>query len=139
MGDSARRRRIIAEALARQGGLCYWCDVPVGEATAEHLTPRHLGGRFSRDNIVVACPGCNHNRGPHDAPTETYVQMRRVTYLRAVGLYCEMPWRNGRSNEAPNFGYGPEGERLWAPQYGMVNGPPDTSRRQLFHLVRQRV
>jgi 5-methylcytosine-specific restriction endonuclease McrA len=77
----------------QQNGRCYWCNeeaflvgtlstrqiadrigITVGAprwrkdarkrtATAEHLTPKSLGGTDAWPNIVMACRGCNSERG----------------------------------------------------------------------------
>jgi hypothetical protein len=65
------RRR---SALRQQGGVCFWCDdqlLSYKEAgspthprlcTADHLTPRSLGGSNEGSNIVAACFKCNSAR-----------------------------------------------------------------------------
>lgn len=79
-------------AFEDQGGLCYYCLLPMYEfrreefaklhgltmvqaaslkSSAEHLTAQRDGGPSSRDNIVAACRHCNearHNGRPHCAP-----------------------------------------------------------------------
>lgn len=70
-------------AFLTQGGRCFYCDHPMWDSepenfsqrfavgvaqlwrfqcTAEHLVPRELGGRDTRDNIVAACAYCNRQR-----------------------------------------------------------------------------
>jgi len=56
---------------------CYWCrcavaylptpkpwtTIPNNWATREHLQPKAHNGSNARENIVVACFKCNHERG----------------------------------------------------------------------------
>lgn len=44
---------------------CCYCRVVflIDELTIEHKTPRCLGGTNNDDNIDLACPACNHERG----------------------------------------------------------------------------
>jgi predicted phage-related endonuclease len=47
---------------------CRWCNCKLTEATAtiEHLVPLAVGGTNDRNNLALACEGCNQARG-HDA------------------------------------------------------------------------
>jgi 5-methylcytosine-specific restriction endonuclease McrA len=31
--------------------------------TVDHIIPRHLGGMHTWENLVAACPSCNHHKG----------------------------------------------------------------------------
>ena len=42
------------------------CDVREG-ATLAHVVPRVCGGRWTKDNLVVACFRCNQECGPRNA------------------------------------------------------------------------
>lgn len=148
LSRSDRVKKARVEAIARQGGLCWWCDMPLDEdgpepITAEHLRPRNTGGGNGRENIRAAHFGCNRNRGSHeDGPFEAYIHLRRACYLRSVGLYAQMPWRTTegdgrREREIPNFGYDHDGVgRLWAPQFGLVFGLVGHDRAETYAAVR---
>jgi 5-methylcytosine-specific restriction endonuclease McrA len=60
--DNARKRRAALAALGRQKGRCFYCKEPLAAelATADHRTPRRLGGGDCRENIAAACMDCNH-------------------------------------------------------------------------------
>ncbi len=61
-GTSARR----AKLAARDGGAaCVWCSKRAApdSFTFEHLIPRGAGGPNCLENLVLACPSCNHARG----------------------------------------------------------------------------
>ena len=62
-----KRRR----AAARQGGLCYWCHLPMNEepnsplqVSLDHLVPKHDGGTSRAGNCVAAHRKCNSERHP---------------------------------------------------------------------------
>jgi 5-methylcytosine-specific restriction endonuclease McrA len=85
--ETTRLRRFREQAYKRQGGLCYWCDEPMGPVgsgprgvTAEHLTQRAVGGATNTTNIVAACAECNQKRerGPrHKSPFAAYKAPRQ--------------------------------------------------------------
>jgi 5-methylcytosine-specific restriction endonuclease McrA len=71
--DHAIGRRLAHRASRSQGGLCYWCQVPMllfkttpsdepRLMTADHLVPVYAGGRTVAGNIVAACYQCNNGR-----------------------------------------------------------------------------
>jgi hypothetical protein len=74
------RAKMRAKLAKRQGGwFCHWCkglaveDDAAGEhrATVDHLIPLSRGGRDDMLNAVLACQGCNGERGaPETSPTE---------------------------------------------------------------------
>ena len=64
-----RRKRLRAEAAARQGHCCKYCFEPfsVSPATADHRKPRSAGGMNFADNIDAACVSCNSLKGSMSA------------------------------------------------------------------------
>lgn len=88
-----RKRKALFE---EQGGLCYWCDVtmllptdgmhinhpPKNLATLDHLRDRfHPGRREPAQNnerrIVLACWGCNNQRGRESQQQQPIEELRR--------------------------------------------------------------
>jgi 5-methylcytosine-specific restriction endonuclease McrA len=61
------------EILRRDDYTCQYCGQRVNNLTIDHVMPRHLGGDHSWDNLVTACPPCNHRKGGR---TLEQVQMR---------------------------------------------------------------
>ncbi len=63
------RRR---EVLARDGGACVWCSLPLSaddhRLSVDHVVPRIKGGPSWAENEVPACRRCNRTRG-HIAPS----------------------------------------------------------------------
>jgi 5-methylcytosine-specific restriction endonuclease McrA len=51
------------EVLRRDDYTCQYCGQKVSYLTIDHIVPRHLGGRHSWENLVAACPPCNHRKG----------------------------------------------------------------------------
>jgi 5-methylcytosine-specific restriction endonuclease McrA len=74
------------DAHTRRDGKCCYCrtPVPLSEVTAEHRTPRKLGGRTTRENIDAACSPCNNARR----------HLTRAEFMRAIHEpdYRRDPW-----------------------------------------------
>nr|WP_249219070.1 HNH endonuclease [Loktanella sp. SALINAS62] len=99
---------IRKEKMIKQGGRCYYCDLPMWEngaktnsgtqrkmesaphvlrCTAEHLHARSEGGKNTVSNIVAACWFCNsrRHRRKRPLPSEKYRQL--VRERMAVGRW----------------------------------------------------
>ena len=94
-------KNLRSNAFKRQGGLCFYCCMPMWEknqqafadrygltwkqsrifqCTGEHLTPHSLGGPASPRNIVAACLHCNKSRHKHGGQRTAEAHMH---YVRA--------------------------------------------------------
>lgn len=51
------------EILRRDEFTCQYCGQSPARLTVDHVLPRHLGGRHTWENLVAACPACNHRKG----------------------------------------------------------------------------
>jgi len=51
------------EILRRDDFTCQYCGVHPSYLTIDHVIPRRLGGHHNWDNLVAACPSCNHRKG----------------------------------------------------------------------------
>ena len=51
------------EVLRRDAYTCQYCGQYSPQLTVDHILPRRLGGEYSWDNLVAACPACNHRKG----------------------------------------------------------------------------
>ena len=51
------------EVLRRDAYTCQYCGQHTLSLTVDHVTPRHLGGQPTWENLVTACPACNHRKG----------------------------------------------------------------------------
>jgi 5-methylcytosine-specific restriction endonuclease McrA len=51
------------EVLRRDDYTCQYCGQRTPVLTIDHVIPRHLGGQHEWDNLVTACPPCNHHKG----------------------------------------------------------------------------
>ena len=51
------------EILRRDDYRCQYCGERVPKLTVDHVIPRRLGGEHRWDNVVSACPRCNHKKG----------------------------------------------------------------------------
>jgi 5-methylcytosine-specific restriction endonuclease McrA len=51
------------EVLRRDNFTCQYCGKSAANLTLDHVVPRHLGGLHVWENLVAACPACNHRKG----------------------------------------------------------------------------
>ena len=51
------------EILRRDNYTCQYCGTSGIHLTLDHVLPRRLGGNHSWENLVAACPSCNHRKG----------------------------------------------------------------------------
>ena len=51
------------EIFRRDHFTCQYCGRQSSELTIDHVIPRRLGGETTWDNVVSACPCCNHLKG----------------------------------------------------------------------------
>jgi 5-methylcytosine-specific restriction endonuclease McrA len=51
------------EILRRDDFTCQYCGQRVTYLTIDHVLPRRLGGQHIWENVVAACPACNHRKG----------------------------------------------------------------------------
>lgn len=60
-----RRKNIIRRLWIEQEQKCHLCKLPIllKEATLDHIRPKSLGGRDTRNNLKVAHSLCNGIRG----------------------------------------------------------------------------
>ena len=59
----AQVRLTKREILRRDDFTCQYCGQHATYLTIDHVVPRRLGGLHSWDNLVAACPSCNHHKG----------------------------------------------------------------------------
>jgi 5-methylcytosine-specific restriction endonuclease McrA len=58
-----RIRLTKREILRRDNYTCQYCGNHAAYLTVDHILPRRLGGQHSWENLVAACPPCNHRKG----------------------------------------------------------------------------
>jgi len=51
------------EVLRRDEYTCQYCGQKTPHLTIDHVIPRSLGGNHTWQNLVAACPACNHRKG----------------------------------------------------------------------------
>jgi 5-methylcytosine-specific restriction endonuclease McrA len=51
------------EIFRRDNYTCQYCGKKTTDLTIDHVIPRSLGGLHTWDNVVAACPVCNHRKG----------------------------------------------------------------------------
>jgi 5-methylcytosine-specific restriction endonuclease McrA len=68
-----RVRLTKREILRRDDYTCQYCGQHSPHLTVDHIIPRRLGGDHSWQNLVAACPACNHRKGGR---TQEQAQMK---------------------------------------------------------------
>jgi 5-methylcytosine-specific restriction endonuclease McrA len=58
-----RVRLTKREVLRRDNYTCQYCGQRMQFLTIDHIVPRRLGGDHTWENLVAACPSCNHRKG----------------------------------------------------------------------------
>jgi 5-methylcytosine-specific restriction endonuclease McrA len=64
------------EVFRRDNYTCQYCGKKTSDLTIDHVIPRHLGGKHVWNNVVAACPVCNHRKGGR-LPEETNMNLLR--------------------------------------------------------------
>ena len=87
------------EVLRRDNYTCQYCGTRAPYLTIDHVIPRRLGGMHTWQNLVAACPACNHRKGGR---TAEQAQMRLMVppieppssavYLFARHLPANQEW-----------------------------------------------
>lgn len=68
-GNTRDKRALTASEweilLHRQKHHCYWCRQRMVNIVMDHVIPLSRGGQHVKENIVLACPGCNSRKHTH--------------------------------------------------------------------------
>jgi 5-methylcytosine-specific restriction endonuclease McrA len=94
-----RVRLTKREVLRRDNYICQYCGQRASYLTVDHVIPRRLGGQHAWNNLVAACPSCNHRKGGR---TLEQVQMHLLrspteppataTYIFGRHLHDNLEW-----------------------------------------------
>ncbi len=94
-----RIRLTKREILRRDEYTCQYCGRQAPYLTIDHVLPRRLGGHYTWDNLVAACPACNHRKGSRTVEQAQMRLLRQPTeppasahYLFARHLQENMDW-----------------------------------------------
>lgn len=87
------------EILRRDNFICQYCGKHTLELTIDHIIPRHLGGSHAWENVVAACPSCNHHKGGRTL-ADAHMHLRRIPkeppttaeYIFGKYLYQNQEW-----------------------------------------------
>lgn len=77
--------------FARDEGSCQYCGVnlTVSTGTLDHVIPKSRGGKWSWDNLVLACTKCNQHKGnrtPKEAGMKLLTRPRQMSYREYITL-----------------------------------------------------
>jgi 5-methylcytosine-specific restriction endonuclease McrA len=65
------------EVLRRDNYTCQYCGTDTPNLTVDHIIPRRQGGQHQWENLVAACPFCNHRKGSH-TPDQVHMTLLRA-------------------------------------------------------------
>lgn len=82
----------------RDGKKCAYCskNLREDEATMDHVIPRGLGGKHNWENLVIACPECNHTKamvhpGKSNGKWEPRIKPYKPTYWELLNIRKNYP------------------------------------------------
>ncbi len=75
------------EILRRDNYTCQYCGRQGGRLTVDHVYPRRLGGAYWWDNLVTACPACNHRKGGRTLEEAHMKLLRQPAEPQATATY----------------------------------------------------
>jgi len=75
------------EILRRDNYICQYCGQRVSYLTVDHIIPRRLGGQHAWNNLVAACPSCNHRKGGRTLEQVKMSLLRPPTEPPATATY----------------------------------------------------
>lgn len=68
-----------SEVFRRDNYTCQYCGGKTAKLTIDHVKPRRMGGTHSWDNLVAACPSCNHRKGGK-TPVQAHMKLLTLPY-----------------------------------------------------------
>ena len=75
------------EILRRDNYTCQYCGKKTSKLTLDHVMPRHLGGKHTWENLVAACPSCNHTKGGKTEVQSNMFPLRKPKTPEATAEY----------------------------------------------------
>jgi hypothetical protein len=84
-------RQLVRE---RAGNRCEYCRVPQRFGTTirfhvEHIRPRQHGGNDEAENLALACPTCNWNKGPNMSSVDPKTDRPTSLFNPRIDLWKE--------------------------------------------------
>jgi 5-methylcytosine-specific restriction endonuclease McrA len=76
-----------AEIFRRDNYICQYCGKKTTNLTIDHVIPRSKGGEHAWENLVAACPGCNHKKGGRTAHQANMDLLKQPKAPSATALY----------------------------------------------------
>jgi 5-methylcytosine-specific restriction endonuclease McrA len=89
------------EIFRRDNYTCQYCGKQPHTLTIDHIYPRRLGGKASWDNLVTACPACNHRKGGRTLEQANMRLLQSPTTPSASARYIFGRYLKNNSNWLP--------------------------------------
>lgn len=116
--------KIIGRLIRRHNGICHYCERPTNrttgsklQATRDHVVPRAFGGQNSIDNYVLACSGCNHERGTILFFCDCTFCVERIQKALSSQKFIDHVFQGIISHNRARV-YSQTGEKCWAVRIG---------------------
>jgi len=90
-----------AEVFRRDNFTCQYCGTHTSHLTIDHIVPRHLGGTHTWDNLVAACPKCNHKKGGRTIEETDLILMKPPKTPNATATYLFGRYLNNNKEWLP--------------------------------------
>jgi len=76
-----------AEIFRRDNYTCQYCGKKTTNLTIDHVMPRSKGGEHAWENLVAACPSCNHKKGGRTAVQANMELLKQPDAPSATAVY----------------------------------------------------
>ena len=90
------------EILRRDNYTCQYCGSKLPYLTIDHVIPRRLGGQHIWNNVVAACPSCNHRKGGR-TPEQVQMRLLHIPSEPPASAYYVFGRHLGNNNEWEPF------------------------------------
>ena len=87
------------EVFRRDNYTCQYCGRHDTNLTVDHVLPKHLGGEHRWNNVVAACPSCNHRKGGRPLEEAGLQLLRKPVRPRSSPYYFLNRWRQRSPEE----------------------------------------
>ena len=91
------------EVLRRDNYTCQYCGANFPNLTVDHVLPRHMGGQHKWENLVAACPVCNHRKGSHTPEQVHMILLRTPEEPPASAMYLFSRYLGNNQDWLPFF------------------------------------
>jgi 5-methylcytosine-specific restriction endonuclease McrA len=85
------------EIFSRDQFTCQYCGKTSRQLTLDHVTPRHLGGRHTWENLVSACATCNRHKAGR-TPEQAHMKLLHIPARPHSTVFINIPYHYLQTN-----------------------------------------